>query len=166
MLKINYYRRSSATIGEKFLAGAVAVALIALLIYAGFVVLRFLFRQGGWRSRSGFWLAVGTMLLVAGKVLDSAPAILADSAVSLLPLAKLYSASLEEGLETITPLILGWSVWIGQKEGSFLYSGVYSGVFGDRPRLNARVGGQRNHSLGQKAISGHPCSSSHAEVVQ
>jgi hypothetical protein len=120
MLKINYYKRSAAPIGEKLLAGVLAVALIALLIYAGFVILRFLFRQGGWRSRTGFWLMVGTMLLVGGKVLDRAPTILAESGVVLLPLAKLYSAALEEGLETINPLILGWSVWISQKEGSFL----------------------------------------------
>lgn len=121
ILKTNYYRRAVAPIEEKILAAVVALTVIILLLYLGFVIARFLFRQGGWRSRSGFWLVAGVALVAFGKVLDRAPAVLAeDYGFSLPPLTQLYAVAFEEGMEMIHPLILAWSVWISQKEKRYL----------------------------------------------
>ncbi|MEO8408881.1 MAG: hypothetical protein ABI476_10670 [Oxalobacteraceae bacterium] len=121
ILKINYYKHTVAPLGEKLAAATVALAAIALLAYVGFVVARFLLRQGGWRSRSGIWLLTGTVLVVLGKMLDRAPAVLAeDYGIVLSPLVDLYADAFEEGLEMIHPLILAWSVWISQIERRYL----------------------------------------------
>jgi hypothetical protein len=121
LLKINYYKHANAPFMEKLLAGMVALMAIALLVYVGLAVMRFLFLQGGWRSRSGMWLMVGTVLVIAGKVLDRAPAILAEEySVVLSPMMDHYAAAFEEGLEMIHPLILAWSVWISQMERRYL----------------------------------------------
>jgi hypothetical protein len=120
-LKINYYRHTVAPLSEKILGGIAAVALISLVIYVGLVFARFLFLRSGWRSRSGIWLMFGTALVVLGKVLDRAPAILTDEyGIVLSPFVGLYTAAFEEGLEMIHPLILAWSVWISQTERRFL----------------------------------------------
>jgi len=85
------------------------------------VVARFLLRDGGWRSRAGVWLIIGTTLVVLGKVLDRAPAVLAeDYRVVLSPMVDLYATAFEEGLEMIHPLILAWSVWISQTGRRYL----------------------------------------------
>ncbi len=121
MLKTNYYKHALAPFDEKLAAGGVALAALALLLYAGFVAARFLFREGGWRSRAGMWLLIGTMLVVLGKLLDRAPATLAeDYAVVLSPLVAVYGRAFEEGMETVHPLILAWSVWISQRERRYL----------------------------------------------
>lgn len=121
ILKINYYKHAIAPFGEKVAAGSVAIAVIALLAYVGFVVARFLLRDGGWRSRAGVWLMIGTVLVVLGKMLDRAPAVLAeDYGIVLSPLVDLYATAFEEGLEMIHPLILAWSVWISQFERRYL----------------------------------------------
>lgn len=121
ILKTNYYKHAIAPFGEKLAAATVALAAIALLLYVGFVVARFLLRDGGWRSRAGTWLIIGTTLVVLGKMLDRAPAVLAeDYGVVLSPFVDLYATAFEEGLEMIHPLILAWSVWISQTERRYL----------------------------------------------
>jgi hypothetical protein len=121
ILKTNYYKHAIAPFGEKLAAAMVALAAIALLAYVGFVVARFLLRDGGWRSRAGIWLVAGTALVVLGKILDRAPAVLAeDYGIVLAPIVDLYAAAFEEGLEVIHPLILAWSVWISQIERRYL----------------------------------------------
>jgi hypothetical protein len=121
LLKSNYYKHAVAPMAEKLLAGAVAVAAIALLLYVAFVIARFLLQQGGWRSRSGLWLILATVLVGLGKVLDRAPAVLSeDYGIVLSPLVGLYAAAFEEGMELIHPLILSWSVWISQMERRYL----------------------------------------------
>lgn len=123
MLKTSYYKQAIAPFGEKLVSAGVAMAVIALLLYAGFVIARFLLRDDGWRSRSGIWLLIGTTLMVLGKLLDRAPATLAeDYAVVLSPIVSLYTTAFEEGLEMIHPLILAWSVWISQSERRYLSS--------------------------------------------
>lgn len=121
MLKTNYYKQAVAPLGEKLVAAIVAITLIALVLYGGFVIMRFLFWQRGWRSRPGFWLLLGAGLMVAGKGIDRAPAILAEEfGMALLPVAKLYFSAFEEGLELLHPLILAWSVWISQTDRRYL----------------------------------------------
>lgn len=121
LLKTNYYKDAIAPFGEKLAAGSVAIAAISLLAYVGFVVARFLLRDGGWRSRAGIWLLVGATLVVLDKVLDRAPAVLAeDYGIVLSSIVDLYAAAFEEGLEMMHPLILAWSAWISQIERRYL----------------------------------------------
>lgn len=121
ILKSNYYRHAVAPLSEKIAAFIVAAAFIALIIYAGIVIFRFLFLQKGWYSRAGFWLLLGTMLVILGKVLDRAPAVLhEDYGIMLSPLVGHYAGAFEEGLEMLHPLILAWSVWISQGEKTYL----------------------------------------------
>lgn len=91
------------------------------MLYVGVVIARFLFLQGGWRSRSGAWLLAGTVLVVVGKVIDRLPAVLSvDYGIELGTMMKLYAEAFEEGLEMAHPLILAWSVWISQNGRRFL----------------------------------------------
>lgn len=121
LLKSNYYRHTVAPLSEKIMAGMVAVAAIALIVYVGLIIARFLLRQGGWRSRAGVWLILATALVLAGKVLDRAPAVLFEEyGIALSPLVGHYSAAFEEGMEAIHVLLLAWAVWISQTERRFL----------------------------------------------
>lgn len=121
LLKTNYYRHSLAPFEEKLLAGLAAIVFIGLLLYGGWIVARFLFLRGGWRTRPGLWLLAGSALVVAGKLLDRAPAVLAeDFGIGLPQAMQLYTLVLEEGLEMIHPLIIAWSVWIAKRERHFL----------------------------------------------
>lgn len=119
LLKANYYRYTDAPADEKIIAAVFALAFIALVVYAGFVIVRFLLR-GGWRSRAGLWLLLGTALIVLGKVLDRAPAELAEAGYAIGAWAGPYTAVFEEGLEMIHPLILAWSVWLCRFGPSYL----------------------------------------------
>lgn len=120
-LKNSFYRDAARPIEEKLVCAAIALLLVALLLYAGCVIARFLFLRGGWRSRSGGWLLAGTVLVVAGKVLDRLPATLSvDYGIEFGPLLKLYATAFEEGLEMVHPMILGWSVWISQFDRRYL----------------------------------------------
>ena len=122
MLKINYYRNAVAPPAEKLIAGVVAVMAIALLIYAGAVIVRFLFLQGGWRSRAGLWLFFSVSVLVFSKVLDRMPAVLAEDYGLALPLIVLhYLNAYEEGLEMLVPLTWLWSIWISRTEEPYLF---------------------------------------------
>lgn len=121
LLKSNYYRHTVAPLSEKIVAGMVAVAAIAVIIYVGLVIARFLLRKGGWRSRVGIWLILATGLVLAGKVLDRAPAVLFEEyGIALSPLVGHYSAAFEEGMEAIHALLLAWAVWISQSDRRFL----------------------------------------------
>lgn len=120
-LKNSFYRDAARPFEEKLVCGAIALLLVALVLYAGFVIARFLFLQGGWRSRSGAWLMAGTALVVVGKLIDRLPAVLSvDYGIELGPLVKHYSTVFEEGLEMAHPLILAWSVWISQTGRRYL----------------------------------------------
>jgi hypothetical protein len=119
--RLSYYRHSTAPFAEKLIGGSVALLFTGLLLYAAFVAARFLFRQGGLRSRSGTWLIVSAVLLVATKVLDRSYAVLAGNfAVWLPPAWQHVSAALEEGLEAVVPLAFACSAWISQNERRYL----------------------------------------------
>lgn len=120
-LKNSFYRDAARPFEEKLICGIIALCLVALVLYAGVVIARFLFLQGGWRSRSGAWLLAGTVLVVVGKVIDRLPAVLSvNYGIELGTMMKLYAEAFEEGLEMAHPLILAWSVWISQNGRRFL----------------------------------------------
>ena len=120
-LKNSFYRDVARPMEEKLVCAVIALLLVSLLLYASCVTARFLFLRGGWRSRSGGWLLVGTVLLITGKVLDRLPAILSvDYGIELEPLLRLYAKAFEEGLEVVPLMTLGWSVWISQFERRYL----------------------------------------------
>lgn len=113
MFKSAYYRRAPAPLEEKLIAGLAAIAIIALLFYVLWIAIRFLWKESGWRTRSGAWLLAGLALLVLSKVLDRAPAVLAeDFDIVLAPLLKNYFSAYEEGLEAALPLLFAFSAWI------------------------------------------------------
>lgn len=119
--RLNYYRRSAASLPEKLVAASFALVFIGLMIYAAVVVIRFLYRDGGLRSRSGVWLLVGACLLVLSKVLDRSAGVLNETlAIALPPLIQQVRWALEEGLEAITPLAFALSAWISQGERRYL----------------------------------------------
>ncbi len=120
ILKTNYYRHSLAPIAEKVIAGAIAAIVILLIVYVGFLILRFLFLRGGWRTRAGFWLLLASVLMVLGKMLDRTQATLAeDFGVLLPPLAQLYMKAFDDGFELAHPLLMAWAVWLGKTDGLF-----------------------------------------------
>ncbi|MES2536823.1 MAG: hypothetical protein V4632_13215 [Pseudomonadota bacterium] len=122
IFKSRYYLDAAAPIRDKLVSGIVAAGMIALVVYAGFVIMRFLFRQGGLQSRTGFWLMLGTASFVLCKVVDRAPAILAEGyGITLPPLAMRYASAFEEGMELLNPLLFMWSIWISQTEKSPLF---------------------------------------------
>ena len=121
MSRLSYYRKSTAPFIEKLLAGSVALLFVGLLLYALIVAARFLFREGGLRSRSGLWLIVSAVLLVLTKALDRAAGVIAESfMLSLPPLLQHVSAAIEEGLEALVPLAFALSAWISQTERRYL----------------------------------------------
>jgi len=121
MLKINYYKHAVAPLTEKLIAGAVALTLVIGLLCMGYVILRFLFLKNGWRTRAGFFLIVSVALMVLTKIVDRAPNVLeVDYGIMVEPLLRRIALAYEEGLETITPLVFAWSVWIGRDERHYL----------------------------------------------
>ncbi len=119
--RLSYYRHSTAPLAEKLLGGSVALLFVGLLLYAAVVAARFLFRQGGLRSRSGLWLIVSAALLVLTKALDRSYAVLGGNfALWLPPLWQHVTAALEEGLEAVVPLAFALSAWISQTERRYL----------------------------------------------
>jgi hypothetical protein len=119
--RLNYYRRGAAPLIEKLVAAAAVLLFIGLMIYAAVVAIRFLYREGGLRSRSGLWLLIGACLLVLGKALDRSAGVLAETlAVTLPPLVEHVRWALEEGAEAATPLAFALSAWISQDERRYL----------------------------------------------
>ncbi|HYD58740.1 MAG TPA: hypothetical protein VEC35_00195 [Noviherbaspirillum sp.] len=120
ILKTNYYRHALAPMHEKIAAGVVAMAVIALIVYVGFLIFRFLFLRGGLRTRAGFWLLLTSILMVLGKILDRTQATLAESfGVLLPPLAQLYVQAFDDGFEMADPLLMAWAMWLGKADGLF-----------------------------------------------
>ncbi len=113
--KINYYQDGSIPLTERLIAGAVFLVLLAALLYAGFLVVRFLFFRKGWNTRTGVWILAAGALLVTGKILDRLPAEaekhfgieFGDGSLAVL-------LALEEGMEALTPFLFIWSVWLGR----------------------------------------------------
>lgn len=117
MMKINYYTKSSAPMGEKLVSGMVALLFIVLLLYAAFLFIRFLFARAAWRSPVGGWLIFAAVVFFVCKVLDRLPNILLEKhGIALPPLLDLYFASFEEGLELWVPVILAWLSWARERE--------------------------------------------------
>lgn len=120
LLSLKYYWRAVAPIGEKLLAGLAAGAVVALIVYTGIQIVKYLFIRRGWRKRAGFWLLLASALVVLGKLLDRAPAVLGeDYHVVLSPLARLYTQAFEEGYEMLHPLLMARAMWLGQTQGLF-----------------------------------------------
>lgn len=116
MLKMNYYRRTVAPLAEKLLAGAVALGVVALAGLALASLLRFV-RRGGWRLRHGVWLLAALALMVMTKVFDRLPATLqVDYDIVVSQWAQLRLLALEEGLESVAPLMLAWSAWLSRRQ--------------------------------------------------
>ncbi len=119
--KLNYYRDASIPFEERAVAAVIAVAILALIVYAVFVVLRFLLVRHGLRTRAGMWLTIGAALLVFGKVLDRSHAVLTHVFSVVQPQWMIgLTASFEEGLELATPVLLAVSAWISQTHGNYL----------------------------------------------
>jgi len=121
--KLNYYKDTSIPALERIFAALVAIAILCLILYALFIIVRFLFWRGGLRTRSGMWLAIGAGVLVFGKILDRSAAVLTQVFHVIRPeWVKGLTDSFEEGLELATPILLAVSAWISQREASYLRS--------------------------------------------
>ena len=121
--KLNYYRDASIAVSERVIAGLAAIAILCVIVYAAFVVVRFLFARHGLRTRAGMWLMLGAALLVFGKVLDRSAAVLTQVFHVARPQWMIgMTDSFEEGLELATPALLAVSAWISQRHGAYLQS--------------------------------------------
>ncbi len=121
MLKSGYYRHVAAPLPEKIIAGLVAIAILALLLYFLWVSFRFLFAQGGWRTRSGAWLLAALALIFFVKVLDRAPATLEeDYGIVISRMTDRYAAAYEEGLEMVLPLLFAVSAGAERRKRRYL----------------------------------------------
>lgn len=117
MLKINYYTKAPAPLGEKVVAGIVALVIIGVLLYGGFLFMRFLIVRSGWRSHAGRWLVFAGFLFALSKLLDRLPNVmLEEHGIAFSPLMNLYFAALEEGWELWVPLTLSWLAWSRKEE--------------------------------------------------
>jgi len=121
LLKISYYLKSSAPLTEKIIAGAVAAIFIAMLLYAGYVVARFVFAEGGLSSRAGYWLVLAGTIFVLSKIIDRTPSLTYDFTghdlnIDIRRLMKAF----EEGFEAVTPALFALSAWLSGKERSYL----------------------------------------------
>lgn len=115
MLKMNYYRRTVAPLAEKLLAGVVALGVVVLAGLALASLLRFV-RRGGWRLRHGVWLMAALALMVLTKLFDRLPATLqVDYDIVISQWMQLRLLALEEGLESVAPLMLAWSAWLSRR---------------------------------------------------
>ena len=158
--RLSYYRKSAAPFAEKLMAGCAALLFVALLAYGALVAARFLFRQGGLRSRSGFWLIVSAALLVLTKTLDRTAAVLARIFDTALPaVMQQITAALEEGLETAVPLAFAMSAWISQRERPYLSRDNRLGP--PAPIDEAGVGRRQHDEAEADAVPGE-----HREVVR
>ncbi|MBC2600821.1 hypothetical protein [Puniceicoccus vermicola] len=120
-LKINFYLDSSAPLMERLIAGLIVLILIAGMVYAFYAAIRFLFFEGGWSSRSALWLFATGVLLVASKCLDRLPAELNNLFDITLSQGWVdHLQALEEGLETVAPLVFLWSIWLSGIGRSYL----------------------------------------------
>jgi len=120
--KLNYYKDASIAASERVLAAMAAAAILLLICYAAFRVVRFL-AMGGWRTRTGIWLMLGWTLLVLGKMLDRSAAVLTQILHVVRPSWVIgVTDSFEEGLELATPALLALSAWLCSQNRSYLHS--------------------------------------------
>lgn len=119
--KLNYYRDGSIALSERVIAAIAAIAILCLIVYAAYVVVRFLYARRGLNTRAGMWLLVGAGLLVFGKALDRSAAVLTEIFHLARPQWLIgLTDSFEEGLELATPVLLAISAWISQTSGAYL----------------------------------------------
>ena len=121
LLKLNYYRQVPAPLIEKLFAATMALLLIGLLLYWIAVLSRWLWHKEVRRSLPGHLMITGVGLLILGKFLDRAPAVIQDSlGITLAPWPGRLFSSFEEGLELLTPLLIAAAVWFNHNEQPFL----------------------------------------------
>ncbi len=121
VLKINYYENASYPLAERLIAGIIVLILAAGLIYAFYAAIRFLFFENGWSARSGVWLFITGVCLVLGKSLDRLPAELNNLfGITVGEGWVIHFQALEEGIETLAPLVFLWSVWVSGIGRSYL----------------------------------------------
>ena len=107
LFKTDYYQMAGVPLGERLLAGAVALALIAILLWLLAVGARELFARGGWRRPWGLVALFSVMLAPLLKAVDRGPSILRERFDVVLPgNVDQLMLVLEEGLETALPLLL------------------------------------------------------------
>lgn len=120
MLKLTYYTRSAAPMGEKLIAGTVALLFIALLLYGAYQFFRFLLAQSNWKTAAGRWVLLAGFLFFISKVLDRAPNVLLEEhGVHLTHWVGVYCSTLEEGLELLVPVMLIWIAYAKKKDFRF-----------------------------------------------
>ncbi len=116
MSKLRYYTNAAHPVMERLIAGVIALAVVAAILYAFFASVRFLIKEKGWRTSMGLWLLLGVGMLPLTKVLDRSLSLLAERfdliASSLI---KMEVAALEEGLEAAMPLLLLRAVWLSRR---------------------------------------------------
>lgn len=135
--KLNYYKDSSIAVSERVLAAVAAVAILLLICYAAYRVVRFLAR-GGWRTRTGSWLLIGWTLLVLGKILDRSAAVVTQTFHVVRPSWVIgVTDSFEEGLELATPVLLALSAWLCSRNRSYLHSVRAEEMAGTRFRVRS-----------------------------
>lgn len=113
ILKINYYTKSAASLGEKMaaaLASAVFIGLILYALYRGFMFLR---SPQNRRRESVLLTALAVFLFFAGKILDRSVSILHKNFDITVPSSVgHFIGAYEEGFEMITPLLFALAfVW-------------------------------------------------------
>lgn len=116
MLKLTYYTRSAAPMGEKLIAGTVALIFIGLLLYGAYQFFRFLLSQSNWKTNTGRWVLLAGFLFFISKVMDRAPNVLREEhGVYLAHWVGIYCGTLEEGLELLVPVMLIWVAYAKRK---------------------------------------------------
>ena len=119
ILKINYYTKSAAPLGEKIVAALASALFIGLILYAlyrGFVFLRSAQNR---RSESVLVMALAVFLFFAGKILDRSVSILNKNFDVIVPSSVgHFIGAYEEGFEMITPLLFALAfVWRDRLKG-------------------------------------------------
>ncbi|MBN2872453.1 MAG: hypothetical protein JXJ30_06055 [Halothiobacillaceae bacterium] len=106
LFKSDYYQMTDVPIAEKVVAGAVVLALTALLLWLLAIGGRRLFWEGGWRRPWGWVTLFGVFLSPVLKVFDRAPSILSHRFDIVLPNASdMLLQAFEEGFEMALPVI-------------------------------------------------------------
>lgn len=106
LLKTNYYEMPGVSLWEKVPAGLVALAVIGLGMFMAWRGFDAVLRRGGWRSDWGATVVLAGVVLPVIKVVDRAPAILAeDYGVTMGATLATVVSALEEGVEMVLPLV-------------------------------------------------------------
>jgi hypothetical protein len=117
IFKSNYYQDMPAPLAEKLLAGAVALACILGLVWAGVLAWRSLIRDRNLREPWGLVVALGIVLLPLVKIVDRSHSILVERHGIAMPAAvERMLAPVEEGTEMLLPLILASGLWLYRRQ--------------------------------------------------